>query len=298
MRQAFVKTLEQLAAKDKKVLLLTADLGFTVFENFKDKFSEQFFNLGVAESNMIGTAAGLALSGYTPVAYSIATFAALRPFEFIRNDVCYHNANVKIVGVGGGLGYGSAGFSHCNYEDVAVLRTLPNLTILSPADPLETAVLTELAIKHKGPVYLRLGKVGESAIHQNKPKLKIGQGYIIKPGKKAAIISTGPISANVLKALPFLKFNPTVAIMPTLKPLDETLIKQIAQRHSYIFTVEEHSIIGGLGSAVAEVISGSGVRLKCLGIAKTNYATSGSQAWLRNRHGLSPKKFAEIINSL
>src|SRR3990167_8130034 len=132
MRQSFIKTLENLAAKNKNLILLTADLGYTVFENFRNQFPDRFYNLGVAETNMVGMAAGLALSGMVPITYSIATFASLRPYEFIRNDVCYHNANVKLVGVGGGLGYGSAGFTHCNFEDVAVLRPLPNLVILSP----------------------------------------------------------------------------------------------------------------------------------------------------------------------
>lgn len=300
MRQAFVATIEKLAVRDKRLLLLTADLGFTVFENFREKFPKQFLNVGVAETNMIGMAAGLALSGFTPVVYSIATFASLRPFEFIRNDVCYHNANVKIVGVGGGLGYGSAGFSHCNFEDVAVLRALPNLTILSPADPVETAIMTEAAVKHSGPVYLRLGKVGEAEVHRSKPKLSIGKGLIYQKGKQAAIIATGAISASVIEALALLKkqgINPTVALFSTLKPLDKALLIKLAQNHGYLFSVEEHSISGGLGTAIAEVLSEAGINLKFkrLGIVNTDLPTSGSQEWLRHRCGLSPKKIAAAI---
>lgn len=300
MRQAFVKTLERLAEKDKKIVLLTADLGFTVFENFRQKFPRQFFNAGVAETNMIGMASGLALSGFTPVAYSIATFASLRPLEFIRNDVCFHNANVKIVGVGGGLGYGSAGFTHCNFEDVAVLRPLPNLTILSPADPLETAILTQAAIKHPGPVYLRLGKLGEPMLHQNKPHLTIGKGFIYQQGKRAAILTTGSITANVIASLKQISFRPTVAIVHTLKPLDKALIIQLAKNHQYLFSVEEHSITGGLGTAVAEVLSEAGIRIKFkrLGIVNSDFKRSGSQEWLRDQCGLSAQKIAAAVKRM
>jgi len=300
MRQAFVRTIEKLAEKDKRLVLLTADLGFTVFENFRRKFPDRFFNVGVAESNMVGMAAGMALSGLIPVAYSIATFASMRPFEFIRNDVCFQNANVKIVGVGGGLGYGSAGFSHTNYEDLSLLRPLPNLTILSPVDPVETEILTRLAIKHTGPVYLRLGKVGEPAIHLKKPKISLGKGLVFKPGKQIAVFSTGSITANVMKAVKILqtrRLDPTVIIMPTIKPLDKALIKKIAGTHPYIFSVEEHSIIGGLGSAIAEALSelNSKVNFKRIGINDSYYKTVGNQDFLRHRYGLMPDQIAVVV---
>lgn len=302
MRQAFIKTIEKLAEKDKRLVLLTADLGFTVFENFRRKFPDRFFNVGVAESNMVGMAAGMALSGLIPVVYSIATFASMRAFEFIRNDVCFQNANVKIVGVGGGLGYGMAGFSHMNYEDLSLLRPLPNLTIVSPADPIETEVLTRLAIKHAGPVYLRLGKVGEPAIHLQKPKISLGKGLVFKPGKKLAVFSTGSITTNVIEAVKILQtksLDPTIIFMPTIKPLDEALIKKITTTHSYIFSVEEHSIIGGLGSAIAEILSelNSKVNFKRIGINDSYYKTVGNQDFLRNRYGLMPDQIAKTIRS-
>ena len=300
MRLAFIKTLEKLTKKDKRIILLTADLGFTVFENFREKFPDRFFNLGVAEQNMMGMAAGMALSGKIPIVYSIGTFASLRPFEFIRNDICYQNANVKIFSVGGGLGYATAGFSHCNYEDFSILRPLPNLTILSPSDPLETEILTQKAIKHKGPVYLRLGKVGEPNIHSKKPNLKLGKGFVYQTGKKVAIFSTGGITANVIESLELLKkqnINPTLIIIHTIKPIDKDLIETIAKRHQYIFSIEEHSITGGLGSAIAEILAESRVRpiLKRLGINKSYLKTVGNQKFLRSRFGLSPQKIATII---
>ena len=293
MRQAFITTLTNLAKKDKRIVLLTADLGFTVFETFRRQFPDRFYNVGVAEANMIAMAAGMALSGLIPVAYSIATFASLRPFEFIRNDVCFQNANVKIIGVGGGLGYGSAGFSHTNYEDLSVLRPLPNLTILNPADPVETEILTKLAIEHTGPVYLRLGKVGEPIIHPKKPNLKIGQGLIYQPGQKIAIFTSGRIASNVIAA----KLNATIVILPTIKPLDKNLISRIAKKHPFIFSVEEHSIIGGLGSAVAEVLSELPFKgyFKRLGITDEYFKTVGSQDFLRRRYGLMPDQIAKTI---
>ncbi|MEK7513629.1 MAG: transketolase C-terminal domain-containing protein [Patescibacteria group bacterium] len=294
MRQAFINTITRLAKKDQRIVLLTADLGFTVFESFRRQFPDRFYNVGVAEANMIGMAAGMAQSGLIPITYSIATFASLRPYEFIRNDVCFQNANVKIIGVGGGLGYGSAGFSHTNYEDLSVLRPLPNLTILNPADPVETELLTILAIKHAGPVYLRLGKVGEPVIHHQPPKISIGQGIVYKTGKKIAIFTSGRIAANVIAA----KLKATIVILPTIKPLDIRLIKKIALSHQNIFSIEEHSIIGGLGSGIAEVLSELPFRgkFKRLGITDEYFKTVGSQDFLRRRYGLMPDQIIQTIN--
>jgi len=303
MRLTFVKTLEKLAEKDERIVLLTADLGFTVFEKFRKKFPSRFFNLGVAEQNMIGMAAGLALSGKIPVTYTFATFTSMRAFEFIRNDICYHNANVKMFSLGGGFAYGLAGFTHINFEDLSLLRPLPNLTILSPSGPVEVEILTKKAVKLNGPVYIRSTKVREPIIHQKKPKLTIGKGFVYQKGKKVAIFSTGGITANVIKSFKLLEkqnLNPTLVIVHTIKPLDEKLIKNIAKTHQYIFSVEEHSTIGGLGSAVAEVLaeSKSKVKFKRLGIHNSFLKTVGNQKFLRSRFGLSPAKIAHtIINS-
>jgi len=300
MRIAFIKTLEKLAEKNKCISLLTGDLGFTVFENFQKKFPNRFFNLGIAESNMMAMAAGMALCDQIPIVYSIATFASLRPYEFIRNDICYQNANVKIIAAGGGFGYGLAGISHTNIEDLAIMRLLPNLIILCPADPIETEILTKQAIKHKGPVYLRLGKTNEPKLHFSQPNLKIGEGFIMQQGKKIAIFTTGGILDNVIKASKILKIKniiPTIVNFHTIKPLDINLIKKLSKQHEYIFTVEEHSIIGGLGSAVAEILSESDIKVefKRLGIDKAYSKTAGNQQFLRNRHGLSPQKIATTI---
>jgi len=303
MRTAFIKTIEKLAEKNKNITLLTGDLGFTVFENFQKKFPNRFFNLGVAESNMMAMAAGMALCDQIPIVYSIATFASLRPYEFIRNDICYQNANVKIIGVGGGFGYGLAGISHSNIEDLAIMRLLPNLVILCPADPIEVEILTKQAIKHKGPVYLRLGKTNEPKLHTSKPNLKISKSFIIQPGKKVAIFTTGGILDNVLQASRILKTKniiPTIVNFHTIKPLDINLIKKLSKQHKYIFTVEEHSVTGGLGSAIAEVLSESDIKVKFkrLGVNRNNLKTVGDQNFLRNRYGLSPQKIAHTIKKI
>jgi len=300
MRLTFIKTLEKLAEKDERIILLTADLGFTVFESFRDKFPDRFFNLGVAESNMIGMAAGLALSGKIPVTYTFATFTAMRAFEFIRNDICFQNTNIKMFTLGGGFGYGLAGFTHINFEDLSLLRPLPNLTILSPSDPLEVEILTKQALKINSPVYIRSGKVREPIIHKKKPKLTIGKGFVYQKGKKVAIFSTGGITHNVIQSFKLLKaknIHPTLVIIHTIKPIDKNLIKTIAKNHSHIFSVEEHVVTGGLGSAVAEVLAESNFKtnFKRLGIDNSFLKTVGNQKFLRNRFGLSPAKIAHTI---
>ncbi|MBU1085630.1 MAG: transketolase C-terminal domain-containing protein [Candidatus Beckwithbacteria bacterium] len=300
MRQTFITTVEKLAQTDPRLVVLTGDLGFTVLENFRDQFPDRFFNLGVAESNLMSVAAGMALSDQIPIVYSISNFVTLRPFEFIRNDIGYQNANVKIVGVGGGFGYGLAGITHQNLEDISLLKTIPNLTIISPSDPIETAILTRLAIKHQGPVYLRLGKVGESNLHSKSPKLKLGQGFIFNQGTKLAIFTAGGITANVLEACKILKtnqLNPTIINLHTIKPLDTKLIIKIASQHQHLFSVEEHLLVGGLGSSLAEILVDKHLPtpLTRLGIKLYPKHHIGNQNFLRHLHGLSPQKIAQTI---
>ncbi len=241
MRNAFIKTLEIEASKNKGIILLTGDLGLTVFENFMTKFPHQFFNMGVAEANMMGMATGLALCGKIPIVYSIAPFVTLRPFEQIRNDICMHNANVKIIGVGGGLAYSHAGPTHHVNEDIAVMRTLPNMTVVCPADPIETELALKTAIKYNGPVYIRLGKKGESKIYNKKPSFSLGKGVIVEKGHDIALICSGPIIHNVIQASSILKkkgYKTTIVSMHTIAPLDYKLLSKIAKTHRTIFTRE------------------------------------------------------------
>jgi len=300
MRYAFIKELIKQAEKNKNVMLLTADLGYTVVEEFRDKFPDQFINTGVSESNMIGVAAGLALSGKIVFAYSIATFATLVPFESIRNDVCSQNAHVIIVGSGAGLSYSDAGPSHHTIEDIAILRTIPNMNIVAPADPTEMKWATEMAVKLKKPLYLRLAKKGEPIIYNKKPTLKFGKGSILKTGNDFAIISTGNMVYNSLLAANELKdkgFNGTVISMHTLKPVDEKLIKQICSKFKNVFTIEEHYAIGGLGSIVSDTITETNLKCKLTKIALPNIFVkeAGTHEFLRNKYNLSPKQIEKTI---
>ena len=216
MRYAFIQELTKLAAKNKNIILLTADLGFTVFEEFAKKFPKQFFNVGIAEPNMIGIASGLALSGKIVFAYSIASFASFRTYEHIRNDVCLHKAPVIIVGSGAGLSYADNGPTHLATQDLALMRGLPNMTVLAPADPVEAQWATREAARLKSPVYLRLGKKGEPVIYDKTPKHKIGQGNWIKRGSNFVILACGNIVFNALKSAENLE-----------KKVDKMLIKLI-----------------------------------------------------------------------
>lgn len=303
MRIAFINTLIKEAEKNKDIMLLTGDLGFTVFEEFKDKFPERFINVGVAEQNMMGIATGLAMTGKTVFAYSIATFATMRPFEQIRTDIASHSASVIVVGSGAGLSYGHDSITHHAVEDLSIMRSIPGLTVLAPSDPYEVEVLTKEVIKNNKPAYLRLGKRGEPILHKKGANLKIGKGFILKNGSDLAIIATGNIVSSALEVAELLsKRNIKVMVisMHTIKPLDVNLIKAISRKFSHIVTMEEHSIIGGLGSAVAEVISGDYSKTKLIkfGIPDRFLFEIGSQKYLRKQIGLDSETIARKLYNL
>src|SRR5438128_4342027 len=180
MRGAFRDAISELAAADERIWLLTGDLGYTVLERFYERFPARFINVGVAEQNMTGVATGLALSGKIVVTYSIANFPTMRCLEQVRNDVCYHEANVKIVAVGGGLAYGTHGYSHHGIEDIAVMSAFPNMTVIAPADPVETALAAREMLRTPGPCYLRLGKGGEPGVHDVEPAVRIGRAIVLR----------------------------------------------------------------------------------------------------------------------
>ncbi|MEK9166379.1 MAG: transketolase C-terminal domain-containing protein [Patescibacteria group bacterium] len=301
MRQAFIETLEALAAKDKNIFLLNGDLGFSVLEGFTAKFPGRSLNMAVAEQNMVGVAAGLALSGKTVFVYSIIPFVTMRVFEQVRNDIVLQNANVKIVGVGSGLTYGQLGPTHHSIEDIALMRVLPNMTVLCPGDPFEARALTEAAAKIKGPVYLRIGKKGEPVAHQNAPKLKVGKGFLVQDGKDITLVATGNMLYNALVATKLLGekgVSARLLSLYTVKPIDaEILLKAVSETRA-IFTLEEHSVMGGLGSAVAETLLESGRAPKLFyrfGIRDVITKNSGSQEYLRSIHGLLPGQIAKKI---
>lgn len=259
MRDAFIRALMGLAERDPRVWLLTGDLGFSVLEPFAQRFPKRFVNVGVAEQNMIGVAAGLAHSGKVVFAYSIANFPTLRCLEQIRNDVCYHDLPVRVVSVGGGVAYGTAGYTHHGVEDLGILRTLPGLAVLAPGDPLETELLTQALLQLPGPAYLRLGKAGEPVVHEQPPALTLGRALSVRPGDDLTLISTGGMLHAAVAAARELEASDRLSVrvlsMHTLKPFDEASVRLAAEQTRLIVSVEEHSRINGLGSAVADVLA-------------------------------------------
>lgn len=257
MRTAFIKTLTDVAAQNSRVMLVVGDLGFGVVTDFARRFPQQFLNVGVAEQNMTGVAAGLALAGKTVFTYSIANFPTLRCLEQIRNDVCYHNANVVVVSVGGGFSYGALGMTHHATEDLAIMRSLPQMTVIAPGDPRETEAATEMAATGIGPVYLRLGRAGEPTVHSKAISWCLGKALMLRDGQHLTLVSTGAMLQTSLLVADMLAEHglcARVLSMHTLKPLDVDAILAAARDTWFVVTIEEHSILGGLGGAVAEEI--------------------------------------------
>ncbi len=305
MREAFVNTLLEEARVNPDLYLLTADLGYTVFEKFQSEFPSRFINVGVAEANMMGCAAGLAAAGRLPVVYSIANFCALRPFEQIRNDICFPNHNVKIVGVGAGLAYGIAGFTHHATEDIALMRSIPNMTILCPADPVETGLSTRAMLRRPGPAYLRLSKKGEPVLTQNSSDFEIGQARVLREGDDVTFFGCGIILGNVLECASRLSrshgIEASVVNLHTVQPIDREAILRFAKRTRWVLTVEEHGRVGGLGSAVAEILSEKGegsATLLRLGIVEKFEAVTGDRDYLLGRSGLLPHQLEEKVLEL
>ncbi|SHI97122.1 transketolase family protein [Propionispora hippei] len=288
MRNTFVDCLMEQAEQDEEIYVIIADLGFSVFEKFQEKFPDRFLNVGIAEQNAIGVAAGLALMGKKVYVYSIIPFVTMRCFEQIRIDIAYMNSNVKLVGVGAGYSYGPAGTTHHAIEDIAIMRALPNMTVCCPGDPVEAREIVRQSFEHTGPMYIRLGKNGENVIHSSGTKIEIGKAVTVNEGKDLSIITTSNMLEEGVKLVQKYKETGKMAAlisMPTIKPLDKEYILKLIDRKVPIITLEEHSIIGGLGSAVAEIIaeSGKGVSFRRIGIQDEYSHYIGSQQYLRNK---------------
>lgn len=300
MRDTFFATLSQLAKENKNIEVVTGDLGFGVLKPFWEAHPDQIINAGIAEQNLTSVAAGMALEGKTVFTYSIGNFPTLRCLEQIRNDCAYHNANVKVVCVGGGFVYGSLGMSHHATEDIAVMRALPDVTVLCPGDLVEAKAVTKAIADYPGTCYVRLGRGGEKKIHPDNIDFEIGKAIKVQDGKDIAIFSTGAIFEEVSEACEILKengINPAVYTFPTVKPIDEKTIREIAESHSLIVTCEEHNLSGGFGSAVAEVLAElpSHARLLRMGMNDQYCTIVGDQKYLRDQYGISGKKIAEKI---
>jgi len=300
MRNTFVQEITNIAQKNKKIVLLAGDIGYKLFDNFKKKYPNRFYNCGVAEANMTTVAAGLALKGFTPITYTIATFSVYKTVEQIKVDICYPNLGVIIVGVGTGLNYAGLGVTHHAVEDIGVLRSIPNLNIVSPADSLELRSLLPDVIKRKKPTYFRMGKKGEKNIYKSVPVTKVGKGNIIYHGKKICIVSTGNIIVNANEAILNLRkknIYPGLISMHTIKPLDTDLLNKVFKKYKYVTILEEHSSIGGLTSAISEHYMENNYTNKFL---KLNTGTqfilkSGNQEKAHENLNISPKSIEKKI---
>ena len=257
MRTAFVNKLMELAEKDERIVLLTGDMGFPMFDKFKELYPERYYNMGIAEQNMIGVAAGLAMRGKKPYIYSIIPFLIMRSYEQVRVDVCYHNLDIKFVGSGGGIAYGPAGATHHAIEDISLMRGLSNIQIIAPGDPFEARNAVEKSYYNSSPTYIRLSKNKDPFLHKNleNKEFEIGKSICIRKGENLAILATGNMleeAFNVSNKLNNSSINNSLYSFHTIKPLDSKTLKEIFRNYNYIVTMEEHNIIGGLYGAVME----------------------------------------------
>lgn len=303
MRNAFIKAITEIG-KDENVILLLNDTGQFVLRDFDNYYPGRLINVGIAEQNMVGLAAGLAASGKTVFVYSIASFLA-RAYEQIKVDVCYHNLNVKFVGVGAGLAYGTMGITHHATEDIAIFRALPNMTIISPCDPIEVEQATVAAYNRPGPVYLRLGLTGEHNFHTSDYKFDLYKMDILREGDDIAILATGRIVENALWAAKILEkseVSAKVVNVSTIKPFDGHTLIDIAHCVKAILTVEEHNVIGGLGSTVAEelaeYVTGKELTFRRIGINDKFCSEYGSRSYLEDRLRLSDLWIADTAKAM
>lgn len=292
MRNTFVKCLVERARKDERIFVITPDLGYSVLERFAQEFPDRFLNVGIAEQNAVGVASGLALSGKVVYVYSIIPFVTMRCFEQVRIDVAYMNTNVRLVGVGAGLSYGPAGATHHAIEDIAIMRALPNLTVCCPGDPWEVKELVNQSFDYEGPMYIRLGKNGEPVIHGEGTPIKIGQAAVVKEGHERTLITTSNMleqGKHVVERWERQGISTKQISMHTVKPIDVDMIMTLIKEGKEIITLEEHNVIGGLGSAVAEIIAESGIGIKFKRIAINDEYSHyvGGQEFLRQRLGLN-----------
>jgi transketolase len=304
MRNAFAKEITRLATADERVVLLSGDIGNNLFEDLKRVGERHFLNCGIAEANMIGVAAGMAMSGLRPIVYTITPFTTTRCFEQIRVDLCYHEAPVTIVGTGSGLSYAELGPTHHSLEDIAILRSLPGMTVMAPCDVREMQAGLRAALRHDGPVYMRIGKKGEPNIHAAEIDLTIGKAIELRAGHDVALLVTGVIMPEAQKAADMLtKQGLSVGLtsFPSVKPLDTAYLDEVANRAKLLVTVEEHGRIGGFGGAVAEwkAAKRNAPPLLMLGARDEFLHVVGDQDFARGIYGLTADRITtSVINHL
>jgi transketolase len=301
MRNAFADEATKLSAEDSRIVLLSGDIGNKLFDKYKGQNGRRFFNCGVAEANMMGVAAGMALSGLRPIIYTITPFTTTRCYEQIRVDACYQNVPVTIVGTGSGMSYADLGPTHHSCEDLAIMRVLPNMTVLAPADEVELRQCLRAALQQKGPVYIRIGKKGEAVTPKKDDHFEIGRSITVREGSDVCLVSTGIVLPILMKAAETLSsqgISARVESFHTVKPLDEATMKDVFLSYPVVGVVEEHNKIGGLGGSMAEWLARQRPmkgRLISFGIDDEFMHEVGSQNYARKKYGLTEENIAHQV---
>ena len=297
MRIGFIQTLTELAEHDPRIVLLTADLGYMALEPFIEKFPTRFFNVGVAEQNMVGVATGLAEAGFLPFVYSIVIFATLRPYEFIRNGPIQHRLPVRVVGVGGGIEYSHNGMSHYGLEDVAVMRVQPGISVIAPADHVQTRTALRQTWDLPGPIYYRLGKDDKATVDSLDGRFTLARAEQLRTGDGILIVTMGSVSNEAVAAADMLAAQgvpATVLLVSSFNPAPvEDLLREL-NRFSNVVTVEAHYSTGGVGSLVCEIVAEQALRCRVIrcGMRSDGHGITGSQKFLYAKHGLSAEAIA------
>ncbi len=303
MRNAFAKCITELAQADERIVLLSGDIGNRLFDDYKAKCPGRFYNCGVAEANMVGMAAGLAMSGLRPVCYTITPFITYRCMEQIRIDVGYHRQPVVIVGTGSGLSYASLGSTHHSCEEMGMLRLIPDLDVLAPGDAMEVRGALKAALKRKNGVFIRIGKKGEPVVHESEPEFEIGKAIGLRDGKDVCLLSTGnmlPVALEAADQLTAKGSSVSVFSFHTVKPLDTECLTNAFNASRVVATIEEHSVLGGLGGSVAEWLSDQSdakARLIRFGTADEFLHETSEQMEARAHYGLTPDAITARIQS-
>jgi transketolase len=302
MRNAFADELTKLGDEDPRIVMLSGDIGNRLFDRFKDKHRTRFFNCGVAEANMMGVAAGMAMNGLRPVAYTITPFVTTRCLEQIRTDVCYHAAPVTIVAVGAGLAYSGLGPTHHACEDISFLRSLPNMVVICPGDAFEVRAALRAAMQQARPVYIRMGKKGEPVVHAGPiANFRIGKAITVADGGDVCLLSTGNMLPEAMEAGQKLResgISAKVVSFHTVKPLDAACLNDAFSHFKLVATLEEHSLIGGFGAAVSEWLADTRTQAKKFlrfGTPDAFFKKSGEQDYAREVLGLTGPQISEKI---
>ncbi|MBE6841648.1 MAG: transketolase [Ruminococcus sp.] len=303
MRSTFVKVLDKIAEKDEKVICVIGDTGYSVFEDFEKKYKERFVNIGIAEQNFVSFGAGLAAMGMKPFIYNVVSFMTYRAFEQIELDICFQENPVVLVGVGGGHAYGPAGPTHHGYFDISLMTSLPNMTVICPGDPIEMEAAMYAAYNMNSPVYIRIGRSVDPLVHSSQIDFTKSRYLEIHKGKDVALLVTGTMLKDAVKIVDDLKksgINISLYSVPFVKPIDEELIIKCSESYDYIFTLEEHSINGGLGTAVGNVIleKNLSVRLHKFGFPDMFAPVTGSREYLNKLYGIDSDSVVNTIKSL